>query len=131
MTASANHISGETGLTLVGFLSKNGSTFVETVLDISEVGFGWYSITLSTADTNTIGDLVLHLEAAGADPTDIIISIIGTSTPELHTYLDELHTIAGLKVGSPSTTTQSSWNAGAISIAITGNGETTTTMTRQ
>lgn len=44
--------------------------------------------------------------------------------------LQEIHAIHGLKSGSPLTVTPSSRSAGAISQSITGDGTTTTTVTR-
>lgn len=43
----------------------------------------------------------------------------------------EIHTIQGLNPSKPSTTTPSNWIAGDIEILISGDGTTTTTMTRQ
>jgi hypothetical protein len=44
--------------------------------------------------------------------------------------LQEIHAIHGLKSGSALTVTPSSRSAGAISQSITGDGTTTTTVTR-
>lgn len=131
MTSSTDHISGVSGLDLTVAVSKNGGSFNEVIVGILSVGYGWYNISLAPSSTDTIGDLVLHIEAIGADPTDILMSVVEYTLDDIGLMASELHTIQGLNVSSPSTTTQTSWTAGDIEISITGNGETLTTMTRQ
>ena len=53
----------------------------------------------------------------------------GLST-EQDTKLDELHRLQGLKSGEPMTVTPSSRTSGDISQTITGDGESSTTVTR-
>ena len=60
-----------------------------------------------------------------AIPTDIRTEL----TPEL-TEITETHLIHGLKTGSPLNVTPTTRTAGAISQTITGDGVTTTTVTR-
>jgi hypothetical protein len=60
-----------------------------------------------------------------AIPTDIRAEL----TPEL-TEITETHLIHGLKTGSPLNVTPTTRTAGAISQTITGDGVTTTTVTR-
>lgn len=60
-----------------------------------------------------------------AIPTDIRTEL----TPEL-TEITETHLIHGLKTGSPLNVTPTARTAGAISQTITGDGVTTTTVTR-
>lgn len=78
MTSATDHISGIPGLSLQVQISKAGSAFTTIYPTIQQLGFGWYSIILSQDNTNTQGDLAIHIEAIGADPTDVII-IVGTA----------------------------------------------------
>jgi hypothetical protein len=70
MIDSSDHITGKTGLTLTITLSKNGGAFSSISPTVTERGNGWYNIALTSAHTDTLGDLALHVSAAGADPTD-------------------------------------------------------------
>lgn len=79
MTDSTDHITGKVGLTLTITLSKNGGAFASISPTITERGSGWYNVALSTSNTDTLGDTVLHITAAGADPTDILFLIEGGS----------------------------------------------------
>jgi hypothetical protein len=70
MLDSADHRSGKTGLTVTVTLSKAGAAFAAAGGAVSEVASGWYKIVLSAVDTNTVGQLVYHCTATGADPRD-------------------------------------------------------------
>lgn len=185
MTDADTHINGIAGLTLSVSISKNGGAFSSISRTITDRGFGWYNVALVSGDTNTLGDLVLHVDGgATADPTDLVLSVsaatnddvyallqvvdgkidtlqtsvnsgftavdsdltaiqtdvnaiqsdvtnIGVVVAQSDTLVEEIHQLQGLKLGTPSTTTPTLWSAGAIQIAITGDGETSTTMTRQ
>lgn len=131
ITSSSDHVSGVGGLATTVSLSKNGGAFSEITTSVLSVGYGWYNISLDPSHTDVIGDLVLHVEAVGADPTDVLLLVSGYSNDEIAVMINELHTIQGLNISAPSTTTTTSWVAGDIEIAISGNGETSTTMTRQ
>jgi hypothetical protein len=71
MTSSTDHITGATGLTLTITASKDGAAFASIAPTVTERGDGWYSLALTTAHTDTLGDFVLHVTASGADPTDV------------------------------------------------------------
>jgi hypothetical protein len=51
-------------------LSKNGGALATITPTITEIGAGWYAVPLTAANLDTAGDLIVHLEAAGADPID-------------------------------------------------------------
>jgi hypothetical protein len=72
MIDSTDHISGKTALSLDVTVSKDGSGFfpLSSGATISEVSKGWYTIKLTANETNILGDLILHAEAVGADPSD-------------------------------------------------------------
>jgi len=71
MTDSTDHITGKTGLTLTISASKDGAGFALITPTVTERSYGWYSLALTTAHTDTLGDFVLHVTASGADPTDV------------------------------------------------------------
>lgn len=131
LTSSSDHISGAEGLSLTISASKDGGDFAAISPSVQDKLYGWYRIELSSSDTDTVGDLVLHITATGADPADVIFSVVEYTLDDVGLMSSELHTIQGLNVSSPSTTTTTSWIAGDIEVVISGDGETTTTMTRQ
>lgn len=67
---TSDHISAGTGLTLTVTLSKNGGAFASPAGAINEIGNGWYYLAGNATDTNTLGSLVVHATATGADPFD-------------------------------------------------------------
>lgn len=71
LTASSDHVTGLTGATLSISISKDGAAFASISPTVTERGNGWYSIALTTAHTDTLGDLVLRATAASADPIDL------------------------------------------------------------
>lgn len=72
MIDATTHVYGKTGLTLTITLSKNAGAFLPITPAVTEKGSGWYNIALTATDTNTLGDLALHIEATGADPLDVV-----------------------------------------------------------
>jgi hypothetical protein len=71
MVDSTDHIAPKTGLTPTVTISKNGGTFAAPSGAISEVANGWYKIAGNATDSNTVGALLVHATATGADPYDI------------------------------------------------------------
>jgi hypothetical protein len=71
LTASSDHVTGLTGATLTITASKNGAAFASITPTVTERGDGWYNLALTSAHTDTLGDLVLHITAASADPIDL------------------------------------------------------------
>src|SRR2546427_11042784 len=69
MVQSADHITGLTGATVTCTLSKAGAAFGASAGATAEVSSGWYKLSLTTGDTNTLGDLAYHCTAASGDPT--------------------------------------------------------------
>jgi hypothetical protein len=70
MVDSTDHVSAKTGLSPTVTLSKNGAAFASPAGAVSEVGNGWYKLAANATDRNTLGQLLLHATATGADPTD-------------------------------------------------------------
>jgi hypothetical protein len=71
LTSSTDHVTGLTGATLAITISKDGAAFASISPTVTERGNGWYSIALTTAHTDTLGDFVLRATASGADPIDL------------------------------------------------------------
>lgn len=76
MVDSTDHISGKTGLSPTVTLSKNGGSFASPSGAVSEVGNGYYKVAGNATDTATLGPLILHATASGADPTDIEYQVV-------------------------------------------------------
>lgn len=76
LTMSSDHVTGLTGATLVITASKNGAAFASIAPVVTERGSGWYSVALTAAHTDTLGDLALHITALLADAVDIVAQIV-------------------------------------------------------
>lgn len=70
MLDSADHLTPKTGLSPTVTLSKNGGSFAAPAGAVSEVGSGWYKVAANATDANTLGPLLLHATATGADVCD-------------------------------------------------------------
>lgn len=70
LVSSTDHITPVTGATPTVTISKNGGSFSSPSGAVSEVGNGWYKVAGNTTDTSTLGPLIVHATATGADPTD-------------------------------------------------------------
>jgi hypothetical protein len=70
MVDSADHVAGKTGLTPTVTLSKNGAAFASPAGGVTELSAGWYKLAGHADDRDTLGELILHATATGADPTD-------------------------------------------------------------
>jgi len=66
----SDHITGKTGLTPTVTISKNGGAFAAAAGAVTEIGNGWYSLAGNATDRETLGELLIHAEASGADPFD-------------------------------------------------------------
>ncbi len=77
MVDSADHLTGKTGLTPTVEISKNGGAFAAPAGAVSELAFGWYLVAPDVDDSDTLGVLLLHASAAGADPLDDRFEIVG------------------------------------------------------
>lgn len=90
------------------------------------------------AGNNAIGTMGEKLNDAGSAGNPWAALISENTTPEtfgqvlqtMQTLVDELHKLQGLSVGNPMTVTPTSRAVGDISLTITGDGVTTTTVTR-
>jgi hypothetical protein len=108
-----------------------------TGLTTSNVGAAvWQTlITQYSSDPDSAAAKLLAAGSAG-DPwsTNLPASYTGTQAgnilAQIQTLVDELHKIEGLSDGNPMTVTPTNRTAGTINLDITGDGETTTTVTR-
>lgn len=66
----------EPGVTVSVSISKNGAAFAAAAGAVTELANGWYYITLSTADTNTLGDLAFRCTGTGCFPELFKIQIV-------------------------------------------------------
>lgn len=71
MIDASDNVTGKTGLTLTITASKDGGAFGSISPTVTELSSGWYSLALTSAHTNTLGDLALHITGTGANATDI------------------------------------------------------------
>ena len=80
MVSATDHITGLAGLTLTITLSKDGAAFAAIPPVVTDRGNGWYNVALTAANTDTLGDLALHITGAAADPADLVILVEGGNT---------------------------------------------------
>ena len=97
MIESADHITALTGATVTVNISKNGGAFGAAAGAVAEVSSGWYSVTLSTVDTGTAGDLAYHCTATSGDNTDFVDQV---ADPTVATLGCNLVNIAGSAVSA-------------------------------
>jgi len=84
---STDHVTGISGATLTIYASKNGGAFNLISPSVVDTGFGWYSLYLSSADLNTVGDMAIHITAPGADPVDVLWKV-NTGSPSDIRYVN-------------------------------------------
>lgn len=87
---SADHISPKTGLTPTVTVSKNGAAFAAPAGAVAEIGNGWYKVAGNATDTATLGPLLLHATAAGADPVDVVFPIVAVNPQNANLGLTNL-----------------------------------------
>lgn len=126
--ANEIYISAITGLTPSCQL-YSGSSTVGSPFNATEIGTT--GIYLASVPNGVAFGIYMVLATAGEERLGSGL-LYWNGTQEITPIeYDELHRIQGLQAASPATTTQSTWTAGDIEIAITGDGTTSTTMTRQ
>ena len=60
---SDDGLTGATGKTPAATVSKNGAAFGAVAGAVSEIGSGWYKVSLSATETNTDGPLAIDITA--------------------------------------------------------------------
>lgn len=76
MVDADDHVSPKTGLTPTVKVSKNGGAFADANGVVSEIGYGIYKLAGHADDRDTLGEMLIHAEAAGADNTDTKVMIV-------------------------------------------------------
>ena len=76
MISSSDHVSLKTGAAPVVNISKDGGTFAAAAGTVTEIANGWYKISLTAADTSTVGDLAFYITGSGADDTDFVDQVL-------------------------------------------------------
>ena len=95
----------------------------------------WNSIAASFNTAGTMGNKMNSAASAGDPwstplPGSYLSTEAGGILAQIQTLVDELHKIEGLSDGVPMNVTPTNRTAGTINLDITGDGETTTTVTR-
>lgn len=114
MVQSVDHISPLTGAAPTVVLSKNGAAFASPAGAVAEIGNGWYKVAPNATDANTLGPLLLHATASGADPADAVFEV--GPIPATDTSGNALATAAALATLASEVT-----GSGAGPIAINQN----------
>ncbi len=78
LVSSTDHIAPVLAATPTVTISKDGGAFAVPVGAVTEVGSGWYKLAANATDRDTVGELVIHATATGADPTDAKYVVIPT-----------------------------------------------------
>lgn len=95
----------------------------------------WNSIAASFNTAGTMGNKMNSAASAG-DPWGTVLpgSYLSTEAggilAQIQTLVDELHRLEGLNESAPMTVTPTNRTTGTINLDITGDGETSTTVTR-
>lgn len=95
----------------------------------------WNSIAASFNTAGTMGNKLNSAASAGdpwstALPGSYASGEAGAILAQIQELVDELHKIQGLSSGNPMTVTPTSREAATITLQISGDGETSTTVTR-
>ena len=126
VTQSADHFTGLTGATLTINASKDGAAFGAITPTVTELANGWYSLALTTAHTNTLGDLIFHITATSADPCDlrenVVADLPGASVASVTGAVGSVTGAVGSVTGAVGsvTATVAATVAGAVG-SVTGN----------
>lgn len=87
MTDSTDHVTGKTGLSPTVTIRKPAGSFASPSGAVTEIANGWYQVAGNATDTSTLGPLLLHATATGADPVDMIYEVVAVdpqdSTPPM------------------------------------------------
>jgi hypothetical protein len=112
MIDEADHLAGKPGLSPTVTLSKNGAAFAAPAGAVSEVANGWYKVAGNATDSGTLGPLLLHAEAAGADPCDERYDVVA--------YDPQSASNLGLTNLDAAVSSRSTFAGGAVS-SVTGD----------
>jgi hypothetical protein len=120
--AAANNVTGTMG---------------EKLNDAGAAGNPWAALIAANNDPDTFGELVQQIATLSAEnPWAALLSAnndpatFGKLIQDLQVLVDELHKLQGLDISNPMTVTPTSRTAGTIEQEISGDGMTTSTVTR-
>ena len=99
MVDSADHTTPKTGLSPTVTISKNGAAFGSPAGAVTEVSAGWYKVAGNATDANTLGVLVLHAEAVGADPCDAVYEVVSYDPDATATQTGDAYARLGAPAG--------------------------------
>jgi hypothetical protein len=95
---SSDHVTAATGKTVAVKISKAGGAFADPnagATNATEVGNGWYKVTLDTTDTNAEGDLVVRGTAASCDDAERVFAVVKATNGGLTALPDAAAEAAG------------------------------------
>jgi hypothetical protein len=120
MVDAADDETAETGKSLTVYISKNGGAFTTTMNSATEISRGWYKVTLTTTETNTLGFLVIEAEATGCDIWRTVYKVV-KAAPDVNvlTITDAVITAAKFGAGAITSTVLAD---GAITAAKLADG---------
>lgn len=87
---SSDHVTEATGKTIAITISKNGGAFGNPnagATNATEISSGWYSVSLDTTDTNTLGPLAVRGAEGTIDDVGILLEVV-SATSGGYTNLD-------------------------------------------
>jgi len=102
MVDATDHVTGKTGLSPTVTISKNGGSFAAPSGSVSEIGSGWYKVAANATDSNTLGPLLLHATASGADPVDDRFDVVAVD-PDTASVASNLSQILGASLTESET----------------------------
>lgn len=115
MVDSTDHVTGKTALSPTVTISKAGAAFASPAGAVTEIGSGWYKVAGNATDSGTLGPLILHATATGADPTDTLYEVVAYDPQDT------------VRLGLTAMPNVASGSAGAIITSGTGTAQLKTT----
>jgi hypothetical protein len=103
LVKASDHISPLTGASPTAMLSKNGATFASAAGVVSELANGWYAVAANVTDNNTLGPIILHAAATGADPCNAVFEVVTYDPATLSgatPTADQVNNIGGVAAGN-------------------------------
>jgi hypothetical protein len=76
MVSTIDNKTGVTGLSPTVTINKNGAGWGAPAGAVSDEGNGWYALAGNATDRETLGELLIHAEATGANTVDFKVDII-------------------------------------------------------
>lgn len=76
MSDANDNVTGKAGLTLTITASKNGAGFASISPNVTDLTGGWYTLDLTTAHTDTLGDFGLNVTGSNATPLSTIMQVV-------------------------------------------------------